>query len=187
MSNLENITNKILAEARQQAEEIEAEAREFSDQYLAKHLAQAQAEADHLIEKAKEDANHKKSMMLSNARLQSRDQLLKAKQTVLSRTFDLAKEILDGIDDDQFEDFIRRTIASLKLKGTERVIVAADKLDVAKNWNLPLEVSGEAALGSGFQIVDGQTTLNFAFEDLIKQARESMEGDIISQLFSGEV
>lgn len=187
MSNLENITNKILAQAKQQAAEIEAEAREFSDEYLAKQTAKAKAQADQLIDKARTDAEHKKAMMLSSAKLKSRDELLRAKQTVLAKTFDLAKTALANLDDETLKSFISRTLASLDLKGSEKLIVPKDKLELMQSWNLPLEIVQDEHIQSGFQVLDGQTKLNFSFEDLVNQAKESMEGDIISQLFSGEV
>lgn len=110
MSNLENITNKILAEARQQAADMEAEARKFSDQYLAKEQDKAQARADALVDRARIQAEHKREMMVSNAKLKSRDQLLGAKQQVLHKTFEMAKTALRQLDDTKYRDFLTNTL-----------------------------------------------------------------------------
>ncbi|NMB03553.1 MAG: hypothetical protein GX978_03270 [Tissierellia bacterium] len=185
MSNLENITNKILAEARQQAADMEAEARKFSDQYLAKEQDKAQARADALVDRARIQAEHKREMMVSNAKLKSRDQLLGAKQQVLHKTFEMAKTALRQLDDTKYRDFLTNTLQGLKLKGTEKLLVPADKLELVRGMGLSIDTV-EAEIDSGFQIQDGQTKMIFSFDDLIDEARESMEGEIISKLFPGE-
>lgn len=186
MSNLENITNKILAEAKQQAADIEAEAREFSDQYLEREQAKVQAQAELLIDRAKAEAEHKKNMLISHARLKSRDQELQAKQTVLAKTFELAKTALRELDDTQYRDFLTKTLERIDLKGSEQLIVPTDKYELVQAMGLELALEKDPSVTSGFQIQDHQTKLNFSFDDLVDEARDSMEGDIVKQLFSGE-
>lgn len=61
----------------------------------------------------------------------------------------------------------------------------ADKLELVRGMGLSIDTV-EAEIDSGFQIQDGQTKMIFSFDDLIDEARESMEGEIISKLFPGE-
>ena len=113
MSNIDNITQKILADARAQADEIANESKRVVDELLAESDVRAEAQSQHIIEKATEEAARKKAKILSNARIKARDEALGAKQVVLSRVFDLAQEKLAKLDDSAFGDFLTKTIASL--------------------------------------------------------------------------
>lgn len=186
MSNIDNITQKILADARAQADEIANESKRVVDELLAESDVRAEAQSQHIIEKATEEAARKKAKILSNARIKARDEALAAKQVVLSRVFDLAKEKLANLDDSAFGDFLTKTIASLDLKGGEKLLLPKERVEFVKGLGLKVAVEASDFVESGFQLQDGQTVLNYSFQDLVDDIKADMQGEIIERIFPEE-
>ncbi len=184
MSNLENITRKILEDAKNKVIEIETEAKAEADALIESREQEALRVKHRIVERAKLEAEQIKEKILSGAALQSRDQQLLAKQRVMDRVFDLSKEALSDLDDASYLKFVKGKLSDLKLKNTEVLIPQVGREAVLKDKSLGLAVSETETVESGFAILDGKTLLNFNFNDLVDFNRLELEGEIAKKLFA---
>lgn len=180
MSNLDNITQKILGDAKLEAEEIKNKAMEEAGQITSEKLKEVETLKTKLLEKAKLDAEAAKEKIISEATLKNRDKSLLAKQGVMERVFKLAKEKLENLSDEEYKKFVKETIESLALKGTEEIVVQKGRKDLFKDF--AFKISDET-VESGFEIIDEKTVINYNFNDLIDFTRKDLEGEVVALLF----
>lgn len=186
MSNIDNITQKILADAKAKAEEIANESKQVVDELLAESHVRAQSQSQRIIEKATEEAAHNKAKIISNAKIKARDEALVAKQAVLGKVFALAQDKLAQLTDYEFGNFLKKTLSSLQLKGNETLVLPQNRVDFVKNLGLNIPIDEEKFVDSGFQLQDGQTILNYSFSDLVDNIKSEMEGEISKRIFPEE-
>ncbi len=183
MSNLENLIQKLLSDGKREADIISEEADKKRKEIISGHERKAQDEKDTYIEKAKEEAQSQENMILSKAEMSVRDDMLRAKQDLLDRAFDLAKDKLTNLGDKEYTDFIKKRLEAFDLKGNETLIVTKDKLELVKSIGLKLEISDTQAVASGFALLSGNVNYNFSFDALIDFQREDLEAEVGKELF----
>lgn len=183
MSNLENLTQKILDDAKSSADEILQEAKHKKEGLVSTRIKEAERQAERLIERAMGEAITLKERAVSNAELKVRDEKLSAKRNVIERIFQLAKSRLMNIGENDYIDFLKNNIKELNLKGTEILIVPEKMRESVKNTGLALKISDTETVNSGFMIKDNNTILNFTFDSLVDYLREELESDIARSLF----
>ena len=185
MTNLENITEKIIADARIKAEEIISEARQKEEQLFREKKNQALREKEKMIEKAKKDALLKKERMISRAQLQARDEKLAAKQEIIEKVFQLVKEKLQSLPNDQYIAFLQQQLADRKWHGREILLVPEKYIDDVDALGLPVQVMSDESVPSGFIIKDGNIVNNYSFDALVDFYRDELEPVIARELFAG--
>lgn len=183
MSNLDNLIQKILEDAKVEAGKIREEADKKRNEIIHEQEEKANKERDILIEKTKKDASLQDNMILSNAELRVRNDLLKARQDILDKVFQLAKEKLVNLGDKEYTDFVVNKLGGLNLKGKETLLVPKAKVDLVKSLDLKLEISDSATLESGFILMDNNVNYNFSFDTLIDFQRDDLETEIAKMLF----
>lgn len=186
MSNLDNLTQKIVEDARAKAEEIVKEAIEHKEAVINSKIDDAGRESQKIIDKAKSEAVLLKQRKVSNAELQVRDKNLRIKREVMNRVLEEAKKRLENIDEEQYAKFVDNNLKDLKLNGNELLVVEKgmeDKLKLGSNYP---KIARDEHVESGFIIKDENTTLNFTFKALIEYAREELESELVSILFDEE-
>lgn len=182
MSNLENLTEKILEEAKIQADLQLRDAKAFEEDVIAKKVREAEEKKEKMLDKAKFEANLLKERIVSNAEVNRRNELLNGKQKVIDQVFEKAKEKLAHLPQEEYIAFLTNTVASLHLKGTETLKVKEEYKEAVKNLGLSLRVS-EDAVSSGFEIQDEKISLNYNFNDMVDFYREELVKDVASTLF----
>lgn len=183
MSNLDNLTQKIVDDAKLKADEIVIEATEHKEVVISSKLDEAEKEKQRIIDKAKRDAVLLKQRKVSNAELQVRDQNLRIKREVVDRVMDEAKKRLEAIDEEKYIEFVDNNLKVLKLKGDEVLVLQkgmGDKLEAAGKYP---EIARDEHVESGFILKDENTILNFTFKSLINYLREELESELVSMLF----
>lgn len=183
MSNLENLTQKILDDAKGSADAILKEAEMKKEGLVSSRISEAERQAERLIERANKEAITIKDRAVSNAELKVRDEKLSAKRNVMERTFQLAKSRLMDISENDYMDFLKNNIKELNLKGTEILIVPEKMKEIVKNMGLTLKVSDKESVNSGFMIKDNKTILNFTFDSLVEYLRDELELSLARSLF----
>lgn len=183
MSNLENIVNKILDDAKEKADRIMEEATKINEDIMNSKVREANESKKRIIEKAKADAAMMKERIVSNAELKVRDEKLKAKQEVLDRVFKLSKEKLNVLNDNEYLKFIENSLKTLNLKGMEMLIVPDKIREKVEAQGLGYRVSKDEVVESGFVIKDKDVTMNFSFDALVDYLREELESEIAEDLF----
>lgn len=183
MSNLENLVQRIIDEAKEKADLIINEANKAKEEIIASKEQEAMENKNRIIERAKREAALAKERIISSAELKVRNEKLQAKQKVLDRVFLLAKERLRSLDEDRYISFLKNVIKDLKLTGEEELILPAYMKEKVKRHGIALKVSENETVESGFQIKDKGIILNYTFDSLVEHYREEMETEIAQELF----
>ncbi len=195
--NAEHVVNKILSEAKQQAEAIGREAAEKRDQHnrqLEQELSAYRQETQRLADEAAED---RRSRMLAAARMQNARALLAAKTEMLDEVFKKAEDRIVGLPDEPYKALISRLMVQAVETGDEEVIVGKDErritADLIKQVNRQLGTGFKgnlrlaetrAAIKGGFILSRGRVQMNASVEVLIDQVRETMESELAATLFA---
>lgn len=185
MSNLDNLTQKILEEAKLKADKIIKDSKTKSDGIINSRVKEANDQKSKILERANNEAALAKERVISNAELRVRDEKLKAKQEVINKVFLESKERLLKIDEEMYIKFLQSNIKDLSLKGNEVLVVPEDMKEKVKSLKLPIKVSEDETLDSGFMIKDKDIVLNFSFDSLVDYLREELETEIAQDLFKG--
>ncbi len=193
----EEVVEKILADARAEAEKIknkadEKEAAEQAkfDEQLKEHKKQTNA----LSEKI---ANEKKLHLLAAARMIIAKELLAEKNRILDEVFDQARQNLQNLPDEQYCDLINNLMLEAVETGDEEVVVDSQekRIDTALiervNSKLGSDRKGKLKLsrekmpiGGGFILRRGKVKTNVSFNVLLSRARKELEIDLVNELFS---
>lgn len=183
MSNLENLTNKILEDARIEADRIMEESAKINQNIMDSKINEANDRKKKILEKAALEAVMIKDRIVSNAELKVRDEKLKIKQEIIDKAFALSKERLKELTEDEYIKFLTNNLKSMNLKGSEILIVPEKmKAKVKSIESLP-KVSENETVDSGFILKDNDVTINFGFDSLVDYLREELESEIAKHLF----
>lgn len=183
MSNLENLTQKILDEAKSQASIIDEESKKVNENIINSKIREANEEKKRMINRAVSEASLLKERTISNAELKARNEKLKAKQEVIDRVFDMAKERLKNLSEDKYVSYLKDTLKNLKLEGEEIIVVPKRMKPKVKVLGLRPEISDAEIVDSGFLIKGKGTTLNYTFDSLVEHYRDELETEIAQSLF----
>lgn len=186
MSNLENLTQKIIKDAKTKADELVKDANRRKEEIINEQVQKAQLEKERIIEKGKQEAESIKTRTLSSAELEARNEILKAKQEVIDRVFQLAEEKLRNLNENEYVEFLKNKIHTLDLSEEAVLLVPDNRRDVVKSLELAVKVSDIERVDSGFVVIDKNIKINFSFDTLIDFLREDFESEIAQELFKGQ-
>jgi len=183
MSNLENLTSKILEEVKIKAETLVKEAEAYKDDVVLNKVKEAEEKKERLLEKAAFEANLLKERIVGNAEVSSRNEILKEKQKVIGMIFDEAKKKLKELPQSDYLDYLKKTMVSLDLKGEETLVVTEAMKDEVKKLGFKQKVSETEFVESGFLVRDQKISLNFNFNDMVDFYRDELVKDVANLLF----
>ncbi len=183
MSNLDNLVQKILDDAKSRASAMLDESNRYKEELINSKAREANEIKKRIIEKAMAEANLLKERAISSAELRARNEKLKAKQKIIDQAFDIAKERLKNLDDNRYISFLTNTIKTLKLSGDEIIVVPEKMREKVKSLGLFSRISEDECVDSGFLIKDKGIILNYTFDSLIDYYREELETEIAQSLF----
>ncbi|ACQ52891.1 V-type ATP synthase subunit E family protein [Clostridium botulinum] len=199
MSNLENLTSKIIEDANKEAEKLLSEAKKEENKIVDEKIKKANKAKEQIIERAKRESRTKAERVISNAHLKVRNNKLEAKQEMINKVFDKAVIKLQNLSKDEYLNFVKSSILSLDIEGDEEIIVSPndkDKIDISLmlTLNNQLKAKGKKALlkisnenrniKGGFILYKNGIEINNSFEALVDSLRDELEQEIIEALFS---
>ena len=185
MSNLENLTQKILDDAKKEADLIVLESNRKSEAIISSKVNEANENKLRILEKASTEATMMKDRVVSNAELSARDEKLKAKQDIIDRIFTLSKEQLKNLSEDDFVNVLKNTIKTLSLDESNVLVVPEKFKNKVKSLGLRLSISEDERIESGFLIKNNNIIMNYSFDFLVDYLRDELEGQIAKELFKG--
>ena len=196
MSNIKNLTSKIIKDAEDKKETILLDAEEEKNKILIKKQEEAKKAEKAIIEKAEIEAVSRKERIISSAKLEARNEKLKAKQEVISEVFEMSIESLCNISEEEFKDFVRLTILNIDIVGEQKIILNATGKKVIDSEFL-LEINKELKskatvtlneetrnFKGGFILEKDGIEINNTFEALVNSLKDDLSIDIASMLFS---
>ena len=101
MSNLNNLTSKILQDAEAKKAVILSDAENEKNKILSKKQQEASSVEKTMLEKAEIEAASRKERIISGAQLHARNEKLEAKQKVISEVFETSVKELSNCSGDE--------------------------------------------------------------------------------------
>jgi len=183
MSNLDNLTQKILEDAKNKASEIVDEAEKKNRSLINHRVKEANEKKEKVIEKAAAEAQMLKSRVISSAELKVRDEKLSAKQEVMDKVFQMAKDKLSNLDKKDYLDYVKASLEKIRTDGRPTLLIPVGKMDQLKELSADLELVEDPSVKSGYILKDGEIVYNYTFDALVDEIREDLEGEIAQKLF----
>ncbi len=177
MSNLDNIKNKIMLEAQDEAEAVLDKARRENEAYLARVQNQVEEEIKRQIAYAKDKAGSLHEQIIAGAELKARDTVLAAQQELLTTVLDKAKEKLLQMSDEELSGLIQKRLETYRPE-TGDVLV----LPVGRNIQLPddIPVEYDARMKVGFALKRGGVSEKYDYIEILDYQRDELEHKIIA-------
>ncbi len=196
--NAEQVVDKILSQAREEAEKINAEAKEklaHQQEELAKKLEEYRDQTKRLAGQAAEE---KRLRLLAGARLELRKENLATKRRLLEEVFTSAGQKMKEMGDDEYRELMSKLITKAAQAGDEEIIVGRNEsrinAELVKQINNQLGSNKKANLklsenkgnfDTGFVLRRGKVKVNVTLPVLLAQARENLEIELAKELFAG--
>ncbi|MDR0951384.1 MAG: V-type proton ATPase subunit E [Oscillospiraceae bacterium] len=199
MTGLDKIISRIAADARADAEAIDAEARKKSDAIKADYDARAKAEYERLMEKGKKELEQSALRLRSAAELDSKKRLLAMKQDAVTDVLAKAQARICALPPAEYSAFLAKLALDAVVTGEEELIFnARDKAAVSKaivkvandllkkrGSRAALTVSDEiGSFEGGLMVKQGDISVNCTVEMLVSQSRDALAAPISDLLFS---
>jgi V/A-type H+-transporting ATPase subunit E len=193
----EQVIEKILADAKAEADKIKNQADENEAAEKAKleeQLDEYRKQTDTLAQKAAED---EKSHILAAARMHIAKEHLAEKRKILDEVFEKARQQLQNLPDNKYRELITKLMLDTVETGNEEVIIdneekrIDEKLIKQINQKLGperkanLKVSDEKQnIEAGFILRCDKINTNVSINVLLAQARKELEIELAKELFS---
>ena len=191
----EKVVEKILADAKTQAEKIKAEAEgkvKQADERTAAQLADFDKETAELEKKAFEEA---KSRVLATARMDIAKQSLRTRKTLIDEVFVRAGDEIKNMNDADYVQLMKKLLLACVETGDEEIVTGKKETrlgtDFLSEVNSQLGDKGnltfagnKADIEAGFILSRGKVRANVSLEVLLGQIREELETEIAKELFS---
>lgn len=198
MSNLDNLTSKIISDAEVKKKEILNEANKKADIIIKNKIEEANKKASSILEKAELESHTIKERVASKTELEIRNKKLEAKQQVIEKVFEKAKIKLQSMNSEKLEEFIRNSIMNLNIDGDEEIILNVNdrgRLPVTflEDINKELEAQGKMGkltfgernytIDGGFILSKDGIEINNSFVELVNSLKYDLEYEVGKILF----
>lgn len=200
MSNLENLTSKIIKDAEFKADNILKEAQSKEAEIIDKKVEVASKVTSAILESANLEAKAIVDRAISKAELEVRNKKLLAKREVMDKVFQEAEHRLSKINLEVFQQYVKTSILSMDIDGDEKIIMSInDKAKLPQNFleelNNMLIANGKRGniefsdetrdLNGGYILTKGGIEINNSFKSMISSFRDELEYGVNKILFDG--
>jgi V/A-type H+-transporting ATPase subunit E len=192
----EQVIEKILADAKAEADKIKKQAEEKQADEQAKFNEKLNEYGMQTKSLAERLGNEEKLHLLAAARMDIAKEKLAEKNKILDEVFDQARQNLQNLPDEQYRDLITKLMLDAVETGDEEVIIDKNETRIDEKFinrinqklgpdrKAGLKLSEERRqLGAGFILRRGRIQNNVSLEVLLAQARKDLEIDLARDLF----
>ncbi len=192
----EQVVEKILADARAEADKIkkQADEKEAGEQdKLSQQLDDYKKQTGILAQQAGKD---EKSHILAAARMNIAKEYLAEKRKILDEVFEQARQQLQNLPDEDYHTLIKKLLLEAVETGDEEVVVDTNEARISeeliKEINKQLSSDRKSNLklsdqrqdiGAGFILTRGKIKTNVSIGVLLDQARKELEIQLAKELF----
>ena len=192
----EQVVEKILADAKAEADKIKKQAddQDVAEQAkLTEQLDEYKKQTELLAKKAGED---EKSHVLAAARMDIAKEYLAEKRKLLDEVFEQARRQLQDLPDDEYRALIKKLLLDAVETGEEEVVVDTNEgridhefikqinRELGSGKKSDLKLSDEKQdIGAGFILKRGKIKTNVSIQVLLEQARKELEIELAKELF----
>ena len=183
MSNLDNLTSKILADAKAQADKIIKDAQEKAQHKYDLEIKKINAKKETVLENSRRDRELLSERIKSSANLKARNKKLEAKQTIIDKVIDKLKTKLVNMDEKKYINYLNQNIDKKTITGKE-LIVKKEFVEKVKKEFPGAKVKKNEFVTSGFIVEENGIQENYTFEVKLDFMRDELEVEISKLLFS---
>lgn len=177
---VEPITEKILSDARREAERIRREYGAKAQATLEQAKKEAAMREATELERLKIELEREYNRILALARVEAKKRLLAAKRSIIDRVFKAAEEEI--LNDEEYPKLLKGIIDRHGEKGNEILLSELDR----KRLKLP-ELGGPAPIRGGVIIRSGRIEKNFSLDAIIESLKDELTVKLAELLFEGGV
>lgn len=196
--SLEQILDKIIADAKAEAATIEAKGTEDAERILAAGAAEAKDMQDRLVAKARQDAEERAARTLTLARLEARNLKLSAKQEAIDEAFAAALAHLRQLPEARYRQIMVQQLLAAVQSGREEIILSQHDRGRLGNTlvaeaNAALAGAGKPAaltlstetrpIVAGFILRSGDVEVNCTFETALRLVHDDLVPEVAERLF----
>ena len=196
--SLNDLTKKIINDARIEAEEIENNAGIQADKIIEEAKAQLQKEKEKLAREAERMADEKYQNIVTLSRIEAKNKVLERKQSLIDEVFEQARKKLESMDNKTFRNFAMNLLAkfppdektTLVVGKKHKSVITKDFVQqlnslVKKNakGSFVLSDREDPSVKDGFYLVTGDVRIDLTLDSIIHAVRGESEMDIIKTLF----
>lgn len=199
MAGMDDIKLKIIADAKQQAEDIINEARGQAAAIEGAAKAETEKKKQAMLEEARRKAEEEYNRIVASGKMELRKEVLADKRQMMNEPFKRAMEHITNLPGPEYTKLLSGLIVSLIKTGREEIILSKkDRERVGRDFaaDINRQVSSRIAgsnvilsdeireMTGGFILRSGNVEINYSFEDVLNAVKEDMELDIVKMLFS---
>src|SRR5215207_472530 len=194
VQDIEMLERAILTEARDEAEQIKAQAKEKVEAIQKRAREQAEQESKSILARAREDAERLRSQAIATAQLKVRSLDLAKREQLLDRVFKTVKERLPEIqkrpDYDQIAALLLREAlvqlrvnkAQIRADKTTKAILEKKALDeISKELKGQFTLAGMLEEGTGVVLDAADGKLNY--DNTLETRLDRLEGTLRSAVY----
>lgn len=196
MSNLNNLTSKILQDAEAKKAVILSDAENEKNKILSKKQQEASSVEKTMLEKAEIEAASRKERIISGAQLHARNEKLEAKQKVISEVFETSVKELSNCSDDDLKGFVKEVILNTEMEGEQNLILNAEgkkviddafvaEINKALDKKAVIKIDENTRdFRGGFILEKDGIEINNTFEALVSSIKDDLSLEVARVLFS---
>ena len=196
MSNLSNLTSKIMKDAEDKKAVILADAENEKNKILSKKQEEASAVEKTMLEKAEREAASRKDRIISGAQLEARNEKLEAKQKVISEVFETSVKELSNCSAEDLKGFVKEVILNSDIEGEQNLILNADgkkaidedfvaEINKALGKKAVIKIDENTGnFRGGFILEKDGIEINNTFEALVSSLKDDLSLEVARVLFS---
>lgn len=197
MKGIEKITDRIAADAAEEIREIQEASRQKCEGIRGDFDKKAEAIYEEQLRSGLRDAQQQSSRIERGAQLDAKKELLALRQDMVGEAFKRASEMVSGLAEDEYLEFMLRLAVSAVTTGKEEIVVNSKDRKVAeklaerlneerkgKGLDGELRVAAEAGdMTGGFLLRQGNVEINCTLDLALTQLRGQLAGETAKLLF----
>ena len=198
MNGIDRITDRIEADAREQAKAIIAEAEAKCAEIRKENEKKAQERYLQLIRNGTKDCESGLERRKSAAEMDAKKSVLALKQDCVAEAFDMAKQRLADMPEDSYVGFLASLAASAAADGSGEIVLSARDRErcgkaVLERANAALAAKGltpaltlaadSREISGGLILRQGGVEVNCSIEALVEALKGPMTADVARTLF----
>lgn len=189
---IEKITEKILAEATEDARRIFEKGRYDRRDIESQARRQAEVLKNDARTRSEKEGQLLKQRRDSMAELEGRKLQLAAKQRMIGKSFDLALEKLASLDEEVYLSLLERAVGEIGTQRGELLLNEKDRAAIGEKLLARVNIAGKQftlsddtiAAKGGFVLRDGAVTVNSTLEVMVNAVKDEVTPEVVKVLFS---
>lgn len=198
MNGMDRIKERILEDARQEANKIITDAQNRADELIKKNESEAAAVQEKQLKENEIKGLDLKRRMISVAQLDMRKEVLKAKQDMIDKAFEQCLSSIVNMSAEEYRALIEELMVNTVQTGNEEVIfshrdderlgsdfiagVNGRLASMGKKGDLKASTE-KGSFNGGFILRSGGIEINNSFESVLRIIREEIEPQVAEILF----